>query len=67
MGCLLWSLAHACTGLSGSVLQLTLTKVVNGIGLGLIGPLIYGMVVDVYDDSHRGRLGCEIQGGGLVF
>jgi hypothetical protein len=54
-GCFIWSLGAAGMGMTSSYPALIVARAVNGVGLGMIGPLMYGMVVDCYPSSKRGQ------------
>ena len=57
-------------GASSAYWMLVLARGVNGVGLGMIGPVMYGMVVDAYPPTQRGQalgiLGITGSVGGLV-
>ena len=50
--------------------MLAVSRGINGVGLGMIGPLMYGMVVDSWEPHQRGKalgvLGITGSIGGLV-
>jgi MFS family permease len=54
-GCFTWSIGAVGMGACSSYLMLALSRGVNGIGLGIIGPLMYGMVVDSWEPHQRGK------------
>jgi MFS family permease len=54
-GCLTWSVGAVGMGASSSYGMLVLARGMNGIGLGMIGPLMFGMVVDAYPAEGRGQ------------
>jgi MFS family permease len=54
-GCFTWSIGAVGMGACSSYLMLALSRGINGIGLGIIGPLMYGMVVDSWEPHQRGK------------
>jgi MFS family permease len=54
-GCFIWSIGAVGMGACSSYWMLALSRGVNGIGLGIIGPLMYGMVVDSWEPHQRGK------------
>ena len=54
-GCLLWGIASALVGASNSISFLLLSRACNGVGIGLVIPLVYSLVADLAPDAVRGR------------
>ena len=69
-GCFIWSIGAAGMAACDQYWQLIIARAVNGWGLGMIGPLMFGMVVDAYASSQRGQalaiLGITGSIGGLL-
>jgi hypothetical protein len=61
-GCLTWSIGAVGMGACSSYWMLAVSRGINGVGLGMIGPLMYGMVVDSWEPHQRGKaLGTSIR------
>ena len=54
-GCILWAVATAAVGASSSAAELLIARAVNGLGLGLVIPISWSLVSDIFPDSARGR------------
>jgi MFS family permease len=54
-GCILWAVATAMVGSSTSAAQLVVARSINGLGLGLVIPISYSLVSDLFPASSRGR------------
>ena len=69
-GCLTWSIGAVGLGAAQTYPMLATARAINGVGLGMIGPLMYGMVVDSWEPHQRGKalgvLGITGSIGGLV-
>ncbi|KAF8688731.1 hypothetical protein HU200_042208 [Digitaria exilis] len=53
-GAFLWAAATFLVGVSGTFLQVAISRGLNGIGLALVVPSILSMVADSSDDGTRG-------------
>lgn len=54
-GCLLWGATAAVMGLCQTYEQLLIARSVNGIGVGMVSPLLFSIVADTTPEQHRGR------------
>lgn len=54
VGAFLWAAATFLVALSGSFMQVAISRAFNGVGLALVTPAILSLVADSTDDSNRG-------------
>ena len=70
IGCFVWSVGAVGMGACTTYWMLVVARGINGVGLGMIGPLMFGMVVDSWPAHQRGKalgvLGITGSVGGLV-
>ena len=70
VGIALWAVATTAVGLSSSLSMLLVARTVNGLGLGLVVPVVFSLVSDMFAPAHRGLafgiLGCSSNLGGLA-
>ena len=53
-GCLLWAASAALMGLTQSYHQLLVVRAINGVGVGIVSPLLYSLVADTTAEADRG-------------
>jgi MFS family permease len=54
-GCIFWGVACVAMGASQNFSQLLVSRSINGLGIGLVVPLMNSLVADMYSKSTRGR------------
>ncbi|XP_074579290.1 uncharacterized protein LOC141835817 isoform X2 [Curcuma longa] len=54
LGAFLWAAATFLVALSGTFLQVAISRALNGVGLALVTPAIQSLVADSTDESTRG-------------
>ena len=68
-GVALWGVATAVVGMAPSLGVLLIGRTINGLGLGLVIPVVFSLVADMFPPSQRGAafgvLGCCGNLGGL--
>ena len=65
----LWGVATAAVGLAPSIWLLLIGRTINGLGLGLVIPVVFALVADMFPPSQRGAafgiLSCCSNFGGM--
>ncbi|MGW5112174.1 MFS transporter [Nocardia sp. NPDC004123] len=64
--CGLWGLWSCAAGLAQNFTQLLVLYTIAAIGFAAGGPLVNGMLADLFGDSHRGRAAGLLYGGAAV-
>ncbi|KAL2633119.1 hypothetical protein R1flu_004598 [Riccia fluitans] len=54
-GGFMWAVATSLVGVSGTFLEVAVSRALNGIGLAVVVPSIQSMVADATDETNRGR------------
>ncbi|EOD27627.1 hypothetical protein EMIHUDRAFT_52552, partial [Emiliania huxleyi CCMP1516] len=55
MGCVFWSVASLFVGSAASMHTLVISRALNGVGIGLVIPLVYALVADLCPANLSGR------------
>jgi MFS family permease len=53
-GCLLWAASAALMGCAQSYHELLIVRAINGLGVGIVWPLLFSLVADITPEASRG-------------